>query len=143
MERTVCVGGTRILMVQNLAALSALTIFGSSTKQPTSKGSQCLEWMSCSVEPNLSAPLTSQRDTGRPPFSTPGGHWQYRVLPFGLHGAPEMFQHMIDILLQPHQDYVAAYLDNVVIHLSTGENHLTGLWRVLLELRQAGITANP
>lgn len=24
-------------------------------------------------------------------FSTPSGHWHYRVLPFGLHGAPATF----------------------------------------------------
>ncbi|XP_073785929.1 uncharacterized protein [Danio rerio] len=27
-------------------------------------------------------------------FSTPGGHWQYRVLPFGLHGARATLQQM-------------------------------------------------
>ncbi len=46
-------------------------------------------------------------------FSTPSGHWQYWTLPFGLHGAPAMFQRMMDILLRPHQAYAAAYLDDV------------------------------
>ncbi|KAI2642995.1 Transposon Ty3-I Gag-Pol polyprotein [Labeo rohita] len=32
-------------------------------------------------------------------FSTPSGHWQYRTLPFGLHGAPATFQRMMDVLL--------------------------------------------
>ncbi len=41
-------------------------------------------------------------------FSTPSGHWQYRTLPFGLHGAPATFQRMMDILLRPHQAYAAA-----------------------------------
>ncbi|KAL1258958.1 hypothetical protein QQF64_009535 [Cirrhinus molitorella] len=35
----------------------------------------------------------------------PGGHWQYRTLPFGLHGAPATFQRMMDIILRPHQTY--------------------------------------
>ncbi|KAL1259008.1 hypothetical protein QQF64_009585 [Cirrhinus molitorella] len=38
-------------------------------------------------------------------FSTPSGHWQYRTLPFGLHGAPATFQRLMDILLRPHQAY--------------------------------------
>ncbi|KAL0149743.1 hypothetical protein M9458_054933 [Cirrhinus mrigala] len=46
-------------------------------------------------------------------FSTPSGHWQYRTLPFGLHGAPATFQRMMDIILWPHQSYAAAYLDDV------------------------------
>ena len=32
-------------------------------------------------------------------FSTPGGLYQYTVLPFGVHGAPATFQHMMDRLL--------------------------------------------
>ncbi len=76
-------------------------------------------------------------------FSTPSGHWQYRVLPFGLHGAPATFQRMMDILLRPHQTYAAAYIDDVIIHSEIWEDHLERLRRVLLELRQAGLTANP
>ncbi len=76
-------------------------------------------------------------------FSTPSGHWQYRTLPFGLHGAPATFQRLMDILLRPHQQYAAAYLDDVVIHSERWEDHLDRLRRVLMELRRAGLTANP
>ncbi len=76
-------------------------------------------------------------------FSTPSGHWQYRTLPFGLHGAPATFQRMMDILLRPHQAYAAAYLDDVVVHSVSWEDHLERLRRVLSELRRAGLTANP
>ncbi|KAI2645035.1 Transposon Ty3-G Gag-Pol polyprotein [Labeo rohita] len=61
-------------------------------------------------------------------FSTPSGHWQYRTLPFGLHGAPATFQRMMDI---------------VVVHSEAWEEHLVRLRRVLSELRRAGLTANP
>ncbi len=76
-------------------------------------------------------------------FSTPSGHWQYRTLPFGLHGAPATFQHMMNILLRPHQAYAVAYLDDVVVHSVSWEDHLERLRRVLSELRRAGLTANP
>uniref|UniRef100_A0A9J8C7I0 Gypsy retrotransposon integrase-like protein 1 n=1 Tax=Cyprinus carpio carpio TaxID=630221 RepID=A0A9J8C7I0_CYPCA len=76
-------------------------------------------------------------------FSTPNGHWHYRVLPFGLHGAPATFQRLMDVILRPHQAYAAAYIDDVVIHSETWEDHLERLRRVLLELRRAGLTANP
>ncbi len=76
-------------------------------------------------------------------FSTPSGHWQFRTLPFGLHGAPATFQRMMDILLRPHQSYAAAYLDDVVVHSETWEDHLERLRRVLSELRRAGLTTNP
>ncbi len=81
----------------------------------------------------------SQSSREKTAFSTPNGHWQYRTLPFGLHGAPATFQRLMDILLRPHQ----AYLDDVIIHSESRENHLERLRRVLTELRQAGLTANP
>lgn len=87
-------------------------------------------------------PLTpSARE--KTPFSTPSGHWHYRFLPFGLHGAPATFQWMMEIILRPHCTFAAAYLDDVVIHAETWEEHLTRLRKVLLELRRARLTANP
>ncbi len=76
-------------------------------------------------------------------FSTPSDHWQYRVLPFGLQGAPATFQRLMDVILRPHQEYAAAYLDDVIIHSESWEAHLERLQRVLRELRQAGLRANP
>lgn len=75
-------------------------------------------------------------------FSTPGGHWYYQVLPFGLHGAPATFQRMMDILLRPHRTYAAAYID-VVIHSESWDEHMYRLWKVLLDLQKAELTANP
>uniref|UniRef100_A0A9J8BMN8 Gypsy retrotransposon integrase-like protein 1 n=1 Tax=Cyprinus carpio carpio TaxID=630221 RepID=A0A9J8BMN8_CYPCA len=87
-------------------------------------------------------PVTEQAKP-KTAFSTPSGHWQYRVLPFGLHGAPATFQRLMDVLLRPHQAYAAAYLDDVVIHSEAWEDHLERLRKVLSELRLAGLTANP
>lgn len=48
-------------------------------------------------------------------FSTPKGLFQFTVLPFGLHSAPTTFQRLMNRILRPHQQYAAAYLDDVVI----------------------------
>ncbi|XP_043082091.1 uncharacterized protein LOC122329689 [Puntigrus tetrazona] len=69
------------------------------------------------------------------------GPWQYWTLLFSLHGAHTTF--MMDIVLWPHQAYAAAYLDDMVVHSETWEDHLECLQRVLSELRRAGLTANP
>ncbi|KAI2652403.1 Retrovirus-related Pol polyprotein [Labeo rohita] len=76
-------------------------------------------------------------------FTTSSGHWQYRTLPFGLHGAPATFQRLMDIILRPYQAYTAAYIDDVVIHSEHWDEHLSHLRRVLTELRWAGLTTNP
>ena len=87
-------------------------------------------------------PLTPQARE-KTAFSTPDGAFHYRVLPFGLHGAPATFQRLMDKVLRPHQDYAAAYLDDIVIHSTSWENHLQHLEAVLQALREAGLTANP
>ena len=84
-------------------------------------------------------PLTPQARE-KTAFSTPDGAFHYRVLPFGLHGAPATFQRLMDKVLRPHQDYAAAYLDDIVIHSTSWENHLQHLEAVLQALREAGLT---
>ena len=76
-------------------------------------------------------------------FSTPGGLYQYTVLPFGVHGAPATFQRMMDQLLRPPQDYASAYIDDIIIYSPSWDVHIRQLRAVLGELRKAGLTANP
>nr|XP_040022572.1 uncharacterized protein LOC120811351 [Gasterosteus aculeatus aculeatus] len=76
-------------------------------------------------------------------FATPEGLYHYRVLPFGVHGAPATFQRMMDQVLRPHREYAAAYLDDQVIHSPDWTTHVGHLKAVLGSLRRAGLTANP
>ncbi|KAL1250534.1 hypothetical protein QQF64_018330 [Cirrhinus molitorella] len=112
-----------------------------STRSPSSTDIPCREWMlldrlgRARYISNLDltkgywqVPLTEEAKP-KTDFPTPSGHWQYRGLPFGLH-APATFQRLMDILLRPHQSYI----DDVIIHSETWENHLAWLRRVLLEL---------
>ena len=79
----------------------------------------------------------------RTAFATPYGLFQFRVMPFGLHGAPAIFQRMMDQILQNSSDYAAAYLDDVVVHSTTWEDHIRHLRDVLQKLREAGLTVKP
>ena len=76
-------------------------------------------------------------------FSTPLGLYQFKVLPFGLFGAPATFQRLMDRVLRPHAAYAAAYIDDIVIYSGTWEQHMRQVAAVLQSLRQAGLTANP
>ena len=76
-------------------------------------------------------------------FTTPFGLFQFRVMPFGLQGAPATFQRLLDKVLQGLEDYAAAYIDDLVIHSTTWEEHLTEIQTVFQRLRLAGLTAKP
>ena len=76
-------------------------------------------------------------------FSTPGGLYQYTVLPFGVHGAPATFQRMMDQLLRPQQAKLAAHIDDIIIYSHSWDVDIRQLRPVLGELRKAGLTANP
>ena len=62
---------------------------------------------------------------------------------FDLHGAPGTFQRMMDELLVDCTDYAAAYLDDVIIHSTTWEDHITHICSNLQKLRRVGITIKP
>ena len=67
-------------------------------------------------------------------FSTPFGLYQFRRMSFGLQGAPSTFQRMMDHILVGMQDFTSAYLDDLIIHSESWEEHVTHLRRVLAGL---------
>ncbi|KAJ8277939.1 hypothetical protein GJAV_G00081910 [Gymnothorax javanicus] len=87
-------------------------------------------------------PLT-ERSKELTAFRTPWGLSQFRVLPFGLHGAPATFQRLMDEVLRGLSGFAAAYLDDIVIYSATWEEHLEHLRTVLDRLHSAGLTVNP
>ena len=84
-------------------------------------------------------PLTKGAQT-KSAFATPFGLYQFKVMPFGLQGAPATFQRLMDRVLQGLEDFSAAYLDDVVIYSTSWKDHLTHLRQVLKRLQDAGLT---
>ena len=76
-------------------------------------------------------------------FTTPFGLYQFRVMPFGLKGAPATFQRLMDTVLQGLQGFSAAYIDDLAIHSDSWDDHLRHVRAVLQRLREAGLTAKP
>ncbi len=82
--------------------------------------------------------------TSRPytAFRTPIGLYQFTVHPFGLHGAPATFQRLMDRVLQGCEEWCAAYLDDVVIHSNSWQEHLQHLRQTLEKITKAGLMLN-
>ena len=86
-------------------------------------------------------PLTEQ-DKEKTAFLTPDGLFQFKVMPFGLINAPATFSRVMRLVLHglPH---VHNYIDDILIHTETWEEHMATLKALLCRLRQANLTAKP
>ncbi|XP_076059737.1 uncharacterized protein LOC143036366 [Oratosquilla oratoria] len=75
-------------------------------------------------------------------FGTPWGLYQFTVLPFGLNNAPAVFNRtMRDVL----HDVPGAevFVDDVLVHTETFEEHMVVLRKVLEKLAAVGMTVKP
>ena len=70
-------------------------------------------------------------------FRTPFGLYHFRVMPFGLQGAPASFQRLMDGVLEGVHEFAAAYLDDVVIYSNNWQDHMYHLKQVLGRIREA------
>ena len=73
-------------------------------------------------------------------FTTQFGLYQFNVMPFGLQGAPATFQRLMDKVIRGLEQFIAAYLDNLIIYSESWNDHLKHISEVLKCLRGAGLT---
>lgn len=73
-------------------------------------------------------------------FVTSMGAYKYHVLPFGLTNGPASYQHyMNDVLFEYLNDFVQAYLDDILIYSKTRKEHTRHVRLVLQKLIDAGL----
>lgn len=75
-------------------------------------------------------------------FSTPDGLWQFKTMPFGLVGASAVFTKLMRIILRDVPN-VVNYLDDILIHTETWDEHVRSLEILFQKLRESGLTARP
>ncbi|KAI2655957.1 Transposon Tf2-9 polyprotein [Labeo rohita] len=74
-------------------------------------------------------------DEWKTAFNTQLGHFEYRVLPFGLANAPSVFQALVnDVLWDMLNIFVFVYLDDILIFSPSVSDHVQHVRRVLQRL---------
>ncbi len=64
-------------------------------------------------------------DEWKTAFNTPRGHFEYRVLPFGLSNAPAVFQALVnDVLRDMLDQFIYVYLDDILIFSHSLQEHV-------------------
>ena len=81
-------------------------------------------------------------------FTTPQGLFEFLVMPFGLTNAPAVFQRLMQRVLaglnpDSGPDFVAVYIDDVLVFSRTVEEHLIHLQAVIQRIGEAGLKLKP
>ena len=65
----------------------------------------------------------SEEDMPKTAFTTPFGHYEFRVLSFGLTNAPATFQAVMNKMFGHLHTFCVVYLDEILIFSKTPEEH--------------------
>ncbi|CAH8498619.1 unnamed protein product [Dicrocoelium dendriticum] len=85
-----------------------------------------------------------ESDRAKTAFVIPSGLYEFQTMPFGLSNAPATFQRLMQKVLHdliPHKCLV--YLDDVIVHGRTKDEHLSNLAEVLTCLINVGLKLQP
>ncbi len=76
-------------------------------------------------------------DEWKTAFVTPTGHYEYRVMPYGLVNAPSVFQDFMHEVLQEFLNtFVLVYIDDILIYSRSMAEHRHHVAEVLKRLRE-------
>ena len=76
-------------------------------------------------------------DEWKTAFRTRYGHYEYKVMPFGLVNAPATFQAMMNTILREFLDpEVVVYLDDILIYSKSLEEHKALINQVLARIER-------
>jgi len=82
-------------------------------------------------------------DTHKTAFSTKSGHYEYLRMPFGLSSAPATFTRAMKSVLMGLEEMCTAYLDDIVVHGSSLNDHQKKLEQVFNRLRTHKLKLQP
>jgi hypothetical protein len=85
-----------------------------------------------------------KRDRKKTAFATPWGLFQYKKMPFGLCNGPATYSRLVQLMLHGIPPSIAMpYLDDIIVHSVTPEEHLEYLEIVLEAHRHGGLKLQP
>ena len=80
------------------------------------------------------------KDRYKTGFVTQSGHWQWRVLPFGLKSSPGIFQRILASIIRKHNlsGFCVNYIDDVLVFSDTFEEHVGHIEKLMEAIKAEG-----
>jgi hypothetical protein len=76
-----------------------------------------------------------EADIPKTTFRTHQGHFEYRVMPFGLCNAPSTFQATMNELLQPYiRKFLIVFFDDILVYSRNLSEHVVHLEKTFMKL---------
>ncbi|AAM53128.1 ORFV [Mirabilis mosaic virus] len=72
-------------------------------------------------------------------FTCPQGHYQWRVVPFGLKQAPSIFQRHMQDALRGLEEFSLVYVDDIIVFSDNKNDHQDHVMKVLRRIESLGI----
>lgn len=76
-------------------------------------------------------------------FCVPGGLYEWLVMPFGLKNAPSVFQRKMDNCFKGTEDFIAVYIDDILVFSRNPEEHASHLLQMLARCKENGLVLSP
>lgn len=84
-----------------------------------------------------------EEDIHKTAFQTCYGHYEFKLVPFGLTNAPSVFMSLMNGVFRRYLDhFVVVFLDDILVYSKSMEEHEEHLWLVLQCLRENQLYAN-
>ncbi|CAL5349298.1 unnamed protein product [Camellia sinensis] len=76
-------------------------------------------------------------------FWTPLGLYEWLVMPFGLKNAPAVFQRKMDLCFKGTEDYIAVYIDDILVFSPDEKTHVRHIKSMLEICKKNGLILSP
>ncbi len=85
-----------------------------------------------------------EEDKEKTAFITHEGLYQWKVMPFGLTNAPATFQRTMQLVLgELFYTIAPVYIDDIIVHSKTFDEHIENLEKVFKKIREANLKFGP
>ena len=89
----------------------------------------------------MASPI-SEEDKYKIAFTTPFGHYEWNVMPFGLKNAPSEFQNIMNDIFNSFIHFTIVYIDDVLIYSNSIDEHWKHLHSFLETIKRNGLVVS-